>query len=95
MAAVIKSVSGLGYTSQKSIQLYITTGSASDWFYGTDATKGNHGVRPYSYTIELRPANNPPGFELPPVQIIPTGRENYAAIRYYLDFVNKNPITGD
>jgi len=93
MAAIIKNVSGLAYTSQKSIELYITTGTASDWFYGTDASKGNHGVRTYSYTIELRPAGNPPGFELPPTQIIPTGKENYAAIRYWLDFINKNPIT--
>jgi murein tripeptide amidase MpaA len=88
----IRASTGRVYTSQKSIELYVTTGSASDWFYGTDAFAGNQGYRVYSYTIELRPAGSPPGFELPPAEIVPTGRENWAAIRNWLDYVVKNPI---
>jgi len=88
----IFAVSGRNYTSQKSIQLYVTTGTASDWYYGTQAFTGNRGYRVASYTVELRPVGNPPGFVLPPVEIIPTGRENWAAIRTWLDYLNKNPI---
>jgi len=91
-SADIRASTGRVYTSQKSIDLYVTTGSASDWFYGTDAFTGNQGFRVYSYTIELRPTGSPPGFELPPIEIIPTGRENWAAIRNWLDTVHKNPI---
>lgn len=42
------------YTSQKSIDLYVTTGTANDWFYGDDASKTNNGHRAYGFTIELR-----------------------------------------
>jgi hypothetical protein len=46
------------YTSQKSIQLYVTTGTANDWFYDTDASStncvGTTCYRAYGFTIELR-----------------------------------------
>jgi len=91
-AADIRAQSGLVYTSQKSIDLYVTSGTASDWYYGTQAFQRNGGYRVASYTVELRPTGNPPGFVLPPAQIVPTGRENWAAIRNWLDTLNKNPI---
>jgi len=84
--------SSKSYTSQRSIQLYVTTGTASDWYYGDQAFQGNKGYRVASYTVELRPTGNPPGFVLPPAEIIPTGQENYAAIRNWLDYLNKSPI---
>ena len=46
------------YTSQKSIQLYVTTGTANDWFYDTDTSStncvGTTCYRAYGFTIELR-----------------------------------------
>jgi len=91
-SADIRASTGLTYTSQKSIDLYVTTGTASDWYYGDEAFKGNKGYRTASYTVELRPLNNPPGFLLPPAQIKDCGKENYAAIRNWLDYLNKSPI---
>jgi len=91
-SADIRAQSGRAYTSQKSIDLYVTSGTASDWYYGTQAFTRNGGYRVASYTVELRPTGNPPGFVLPPIEIVPTGRENFAAIRTWLDTLNKNPI---
>jgi len=81
------------YTSQRSYQLYQTTGSASDWGYGTQATNGNQGKRAGSFTVELRPVNSPPGFELPPAEIIPTGQENYAAVKNFLTYFLNTPLS--
>jgi len=91
-AADILANSSKVYTSQRSIQLYVTSGTASDWYYGDQAFAGNKGYRVASYTVELRPTGNPPGFVLPPAEIVPTGQENYAAIRNWLDYLNKSPI---
>jgi len=90
-AADIRAQSGFVYTSQKSIDLYVTTGTASDYYYGAGTT--NNG--PYkiaSYTVELRPTGANPGFNLPPAQIKPTGDENWAAIRNYLNTLTNSPI---
>jgi murein tripeptide amidase MpaA len=92
-AANVKSVHGRTYTSQKSIDLYVTSGTASDWGYGTQATTGNQGKRAGSYTVELRPAGSPPGFELPPAEIVPTGQENYAAVKNFLTYFLNNPLS--
>jgi hypothetical protein len=44
-------------------------------------------------TIELRPANQAGGgFLLPPREIIPTGIENYEAIRNWLTYLLNNPL---
>jgi len=91
-AADIRAQSGLIYTSQKSIDLYVTTGTASDWYYGDQATRNNGPYRIASYTVELRPTGNNPGFVLPPDQIVPTGKENWAAIRNYLNTLTNTPI---
>ena len=55
------------YTSQKSIQLYMTTGTASDWFYSDDANSNNE-YRAAGYTIELRDTGQN-GFTLPPDEV--------------------------
>lgn len=70
MAAAIKAKYGLTYTNQKSIDLYVTTGTASDWYYKIGIVG--------AYTIELRDLNT---FVLPPNQIIPTGIEVWAAVK--------------
>jgi murein tripeptide amidase MpaA len=92
-SAAIRNATGFSYTSQRSVQLYVTTGSNSDWTYAVGGWTGNGGVRTYGFTIELRPANaNQGGFELSPTQINACGRENYVAIRYFLNQVNNNPL---
>ncbi|XP_062502732.1 zinc carboxypeptidase-like [Corticium candelabrum] len=79
------------YTSQKSIGLYPTSGTASDWFYGIDATSTNNGYRAAGFTIELRDTGLY-GFLLPATQIAPNGQEMVAAVKYFLTFCLNNPI---
>lgn len=67
MSTDIFNVEGKRYTSQKSIQLYLTTGTASDWFYSDDANSNNE-YRAAGYTIELRDTGFY-GFELPASQV--------------------------
>jgi len=69
------------YISEKSIDLYITTGTASDWFY----QEGIWGA----YTIELRDTGKY-GFVLPAAEIIPTGQEIFQSMLYFIDNVLKN-----
>ena len=93
MRDVIKSVHGKDYTSVASIDLYPTTGTASDWFYGEEVSKTfDHHV--YGYTIELRPKGSlgGGGFILPPSEIIPTGQEIVAAFKHFVEYVVKNPL---
>jgi len=73
----IRSVTNVQYTSEASWELYYTSGTAQDWFYSA-------GKAPLAYTIELRDTGSY-GFELPPAQIIPTGQENYAAFKYFVN----------
>jgi len=91
MRAVILSNGGAVYTSQKSIQLYVTTGTASDWFYDTDATNSNKGYRAAGFTIELRDTGSY-GFVLPPQFIIPNGQEIVHAVEYFSNRIIANPI---
>jgi len=93
----IRAVSGRTYTSQKSNSLYITTGSSSDYMYDNTVTNANryNGVnyRVASYTIELRPQDGSSiGFQLPPAEIIPTGQENYPALKNFLQSVLNSPV---
>ncbi|CAA9994178.1 unnamed protein product [Nesidiocoris tenuis] len=53
--------------------LYPTSGSSDDW------AKGRAGIK-YSYTLELRDKGTF-GFLLPATQIVPTGRETFAAVK--------------
>jgi len=74
----IYSVHKISYVSERSIDLYITTGSASDWFY-------QEGIWA-SYTIELRDTGRY-GFLLPPSQIIPTGQEIFESMIFFVSHV--------
>jgi len=86
MSFEIRQVFQRNYVSQKSIDLYITTGTASDWFY---ETKANTPAVWASYTIELRDTGTY-GFLLPADQIRPSGQEIYASMLYYLAIVRDN-----
>lgn len=92
MADAIRADSGRSYRNIKSIELYVTTGTTSDWFYGADATRTNGGYRAAGYTMELRPTGANPGFQLPPAEIIPSGRENYQAFKAFATDLIRNPI---
>ncbi len=93
MRDIIASVHGRDYTSIPSVDLYPTTGSASDWFYDTEVAK-KFGHRVYGFTIELRPKNafGAGGFILPPDQIIPTGEELTPAVIHFAKYVTANPL---
>lgn len=73
--ARILAVNNVPYTSEPSWQLYYTTGSAQDWYYGQAKI-------PLSFTIELRDTGTY-GFQLPANQIKPTGAENWAGFLYF------------
>jgi len=75
----ILAVNGKSYISEGAWELYYTTGSASDWFYGEGETV-------LAFTIELRDTGTY-GFVLPTNQIIPTGKENYAAVVFLGNFL--------
>jgi len=75
----IYSVHGVPYTSQPSWALYFTTGSVVDWTYNTAKIL-------LSYCIELRDTGTY-GFVLPPAQILPTGQENFQAMKFLGQYV--------
>jgi len=87
---VLRTAFNMSYTSQRSYQLYQTTGSAQDWYYGASNPAGAR--RTAAWTVELRPTGANPGFNLPPDQIIPTGYENWIAIRFLFDSIRTNPL---
>ncbi|KAJ3043018.1 hypothetical protein HDV00_005925 [Rhizophlyctis rosea] len=98
----IKSVHGKKYVSEREIDLYAASGTASDWFYGKEVTKWLGGKHLYAYTIELRPSANEggwggQGFILPPEQIVPTGQEVVKAVKWWAQFALDHPLkkTGD
>ena len=72
MSADIFEVHEKRYVSQKSIQLYMTTGTASDWFYSDDANSQNQ-YRAAGYTFELRDTGQS-GFLLPPEEVSQSSR---------------------
>uniref|UniRef100_A0A8D8VY90 Carboxypeptidase B n=2 Tax=Cacopsylla melanoneura TaxID=428564 RepID=A0A8D8VY90_9HEMI len=70
----LKKVNGIHYDIGSSTSLlYATAGSSDDW------AKGRAGIK-YSYTVELRDKGSH-GFLLPASQILPTGREIFAAVK--------------
>jgi len=74
----ISEVYGVDYENIKSIALYITDGTASDWFY-------QEGIWA-AYTIELRDTGRY-GFVLPANQIIPNGEEIWNSMLYFWETV--------
>jgi len=85
MRNAIYNVHKISYTSEHGGDLYLAAGGADDWGYTKGKTPPSKAGY-YSYTIELRDTGSY-GFVLPPAQIIPTGEENVAAIRFMADFV--------
>eukprot|EP00835_Amoeboradix_gromovi_P005730 NODE_572_length_6559_cov_0.536842.p5 type:complete len:152 gc:universal NODE_572_length_6559_cov_0.536842:1187-1642(+) len=84
MSSTMKSKYSKYYTPQKSISLYITTGTASDYFY--IARPNSEWV--FALTIELRPSNSlgSGGFVLNPREILPTGEETYAGVLEMVEY---------
>jgi len=76
MASLICAVHGYYYTPEQAAQLYLTSGSSDDWFYGAEGV--------FAYTTEVRPLGYP-YFELPPDQIVPTFEENLPAAMKIID----------
>jgi murein tripeptide amidase MpaA len=75
--AAIKSVHGTSFTSGPICStIYKATGSSVD--YVNDVVGGD-----YTFTVELRDTGNY-GFVLPANQILPSGEEAYAGVRYLL-----------
>lgn len=64
--------------------LYAASGSSVDWVYGDRGIVG--------MTIELRPTDFVPGFELPPEEIIPTCAENLPAILHLTEWAANDLI---
>ncbi|KAJ3214062.1 hypothetical protein HDU67_002106 [Dinochytrium kinnereticum] len=93
---VIKATHGKKYTSEREIDLYQCSGTASDWFYDDDVQKWLPDRRLYAYTIELRPSADETwgnqGFILPPEFIVPTGEEIYASMVYFVQYAIANPL---
>ncbi len=74
MSDSILTVHNQYYVPQPAHQLYIASGVATDWVYESGGA--------FSWTIELRPANQfQGGFELPADQLLPTAEENFEAIK--------------
>lgn len=92
MQRAIQANGGRNYQNIRSIQLYITTGSAGDWLYGAQATAGNGGFRIGAYTYELRPTGATPGFQLPANEIYPNGNEVYHALLEFFQSLITTPI---
>jgi hypothetical protein len=66
-----------GYTPQQWSDLYIGDGTINDWLYGVH--------RIFTYTFEMYPVADSPGF-YPPDEVIPTETaRNRAAVLYLLD----------
>jgi hypothetical protein len=74
MAELIRGVHGAGYIVKQGSRLYLASGDLTDWAYGTKQIP--------SFTIELGPRYDPPGFFLPTDQILPICEENWAAAVY-------------
>ncbi|KAH6845741.1 carboxypeptidase [Chaetomium sp. MPI-CAGE-AT-0009] len=76
-AAAIRAVNGVSFkTGPICSTIYKATGSSVD--YVNDVTGAD-----YVFTVELRDTGAY-GFVLPPAQIVPSGREAYAGVRYLL-----------
>jgi hypothetical protein len=78
MAAAILAEHGKLYIDQEAWEQYPAGGTMPDWVYDT--------LGILSWTIELRPVGGNPGFLLPANEIIPTGEENFEAIKVLVDF---------
>jgi len=83
MSDAIFGTHGWYYVAQPTYDLYLASGAISDWVYGV--------AGPDAWAIELRDTGEY-GFVLPPSYIVPTGEENYEAIKvlayYYTQYLS-------
>jgi len=91
METVIEGVHGTQYTSQPAVDLYPTSATSVDWFYGEGLSNTNGGVRAYALAFELRDkgAN---GFELPADQIRPNCEEILPSIYIFMNTAIDSPL---
>ena len=78
MADSILQVHNKRYTPQQSSDLYLASGDATDWLYGTSQAP--------AFTIELRPRSSNPGFVLPESDIQATFEENLPAALFMIQW---------
>jgi len=78
---------GRNYPIKRSCELYLNSGTATDWFY-------TRGAR-YSIAIELPPScsmNDVTGFMLPPNQILGICKEAFSGFMAFSTFALDNPL---
>jgi len=92
METVIEGVHGTQYTSQPAADLYPTSATSVDWFYGEGIKKTNGGVRAYALAFELRDTGSY-GFELPADQIRPNCEEILPSIYIFMNTAIDSPLT--
>ena len=76
MKSIIYKTSKTNYKSEISAGLYPASGCTDDWMSSRMNMTG--------FTIELRDTH---GFDLDPSKIIPSGKEIWEAMKYFVDFV--------
>ena len=77
VASAIRGVNGLSFTYGPTCQtIYQTSGGSLDWAYATAGAE-------LSWSYELRPASGgSSGFTVPASNILPSGREHWAGVRW-------------
>ncbi len=86
MADSILQVHNKRYTPQQSSDLYLASGDATDWLYGTSQVP--------AFTIELRPRSAFPGFALPESEIQATFEENLPAALFMIQWTQATASQG-
>lgn len=79
MSDKIRMVHGEYYRPGQASTLYLSSGDTCDWLYAL--------LDVPAYTIELRPEDSYPGFELPEDEIQPTFEENLPAALYLTEWI--------
>lgn len=91
LVAAIKNVSGKVYVANDSSSLYPSGGAAQDYFCDPKFNP-RFSSTPYAFTWELRPSSSAQGFILPIDQIIPTGKEVWAALLVLVEYALLHPL---
>ncbi|MGE0551502.1 MAG: M14 metallopeptidase family protein [Kofleriaceae bacterium] len=82
MSAALQARHGQPYAIRPGSKLKVGAGGTlGDWAYGATGA--------LSFLLELRPANGPGGFVLPPEQIVPTCEESLAAVLELADAISR------
>lgn len=86
LRSAFRKVNGIDYENKYGFDNYQVNGGAKDWFYGLGTKVGQQ--KPYSYTLELTDDD----FDLPPTEIITTGKETVAAVIAFAKYAQENPL---